>query len=99
MNVFQHILAFAIQLYRWTLSPLKDLLFGPAAKCRFQPSCSEYALEAVKMHGAVHGSWLGFRRLCRCHPWGAFGYDPVPPLHKHQKIDATTGALPAVAVR
>jgi putative membrane protein insertion efficiency factor len=60
--------------------------------CRFEPSCSAYALEAVESHGAARGSWLTFRRLVRCHPWGGSGYDPVPQ-HSHDRrcgIDATT---------
>jgi putative membrane protein insertion efficiency factor len=63
----------AIRVYQWTLSPL----IGPA--CRYMPSCSEYAIEALHAHGPVRGSWLAARRLCRCHPWGGHGYDPVPP--------------------
>jgi hypothetical protein len=61
-----------IQLYRYLLSPL----IGPC--CRYLPSCSEYALEAVERHGVVGGGWLAIRRIARCHPWGGFGYDPVP---------------------
>ena len=47
--------------------------------CRFYPSCSHYAAEAVALHGPGHGTWLALRRLLRCHPWGSSGYDPVPP--------------------
>ena len=46
--------------------------------CRYTPSCSAYAFEAVELHGAARGSWLATRRLVRCHPWGGFGFDPVP---------------------
>ena len=46
--------------------------------CRYVPTCSQYAREAVEAHGAARGSWLATRRLCRCHPWGGQGYDPVP---------------------
>lgn len=47
--------------------------------CRYWPSCSAYAIEALQVHGARRGSWLTLRRLCRCHPWGGEGFDPVPP--------------------
>lgn len=56
------------------------LLVSPffAGVCRYTPSCSEYMAEAVNAHGASRGVWMGTRRLCRCHPWGGHGYDPVP---------------------
>jgi putative membrane protein insertion efficiency factor len=63
-----------IRVYQLFLSPL----LGPC--CRYLPSCSEYAAEAIQLHGAVRGSWLGIRRVLRCHPWGGSGYDPVPEL-------------------
>ena len=51
---------------------------GRPSPCRFVPSCSTYAVEALEHHGAIRGSWLSVRRLSRCHPWGGEGYDPVP---------------------
>lgn len=48
-------------------------------RCRYVPSCSAYALEALRLHGAARGGWLACRRICRCHPWGGHGFDPVPP--------------------
>lgn len=51
---------------------------GRPSPCRFQPSCSSYALEALEGHGALRGSWLAVRRVSRCHPWGGYGSDPVP---------------------
>jgi len=79
MSAAQHILIFGLRLYRVVLSPAKTILFGPLARCRFSPSCSEYARQAVLVHGAVKGSGLALKRICRCHPWGGCGDDPVPP--------------------
>lgn len=53
---------------------------GRPSPCRFDPSCSSYAIDALTTHGAVRGTWLAIRRLARCHPWGGQGYDPVPPV-------------------
>ena len=61
-----------IRLYQWFISPLL-----PAA-CRYQPTCSAYAIEAIQHHGLIRGVWLTLKRLLRCHPWGGSGYDPVP---------------------
>jgi putative membrane protein insertion efficiency factor len=51
---------------------------GQPSPCRFHPSCSQYAIEALEAHGAPHGAWLATRRILRCNPWGPYGYDPVP---------------------
>ena len=64
--------AVPVHLYRWTLSPFLG------RQCRFHPTCSAYALEAIDRHGAVKGWILALRRILRCHPWGASGFDPVP---------------------
>ena len=65
-------LTLLIRGYQWLVSPW----LGPC--CRYQPSCSGYATEALDRHGAMRGSWLALRRLSRCHPMGGSGYDPVP---------------------
>lgn len=78
MKAAQHILIFGIQLYRWVLSPAKNVLFGPLGRCRYSPTCSQYALEAIRVHGAATGAWLTLKRIGRCHPWGGCGEDPVP---------------------
>ena len=58
----------------WQLGP--SLVLPPS--CRYQPSCSAYAIAALERHGALRGAWLAARRILRCHPWGGSGYDPVP---------------------
>lgn len=68
-----------VRVYQLTLSPFLLWLGGPGAGCRFTPSCSRYFVEAVEAHGAVRGAWLGMKRICRCHPWGGCGCDPIPP--------------------
>jgi uncharacterized protein len=78
MKVGRQFIVGGIQVYRWLLSPMKMTLFGTLGRCRYAPACSAYAMEAVARHGVWHGSWLAGRRLCRCHPWGGAGYDPVP---------------------
>jgi len=78
VNVAQNVLVFGVHCYRWLISPAKNLLFGPLGRCRFTPSCSEYALDALRYHGALTGSWLALKRVGRCHPWGGCGHDPVP---------------------
>jgi hypothetical protein len=68
----RRLLLVALRVYRYALSPLLG------RNCRFYPSCSEYAVEAIERHGAGKGTWLALRRIGRCHPWSAGGFDPVP---------------------
>lgn len=70
------VLLLLIRGYRQFISPL----FPPT--CRFQPTCSQYAVEAIATYGAAKGSWLGIRRILRCHPLHPGGYDPVPPIDR-----------------
>lgn len=62
----------AVRFYQLSISPMLP------KSCRFTPTCSQYAVEALRKHGPVRGLWLTARRICRCHPWGGSGYDPVP---------------------
>lgn len=62
-----------VRLYQVTLGPFMG------GHCRFQPTCSQYAIDALRSHGLLRGSWLAARRVLRCHPWGGMGHDPVPP--------------------
>lgn len=71
-RLFSTILILPIRFYRYCISPL----FPPT--CRFTPTCSEYAIEAITKHGPIKGLLLSIKRICRCHPWGGSGYDPVP---------------------
>lgn len=73
MTPLAHLVALPVRAYRLFLSPWLG------HSCRFQPTCSAYALEALERHGGFRGGWLTLRRLLRCNPWGGSGYDPVPP--------------------
>ncbi|MFZ5752324.1 MAG: membrane protein insertion efficiency factor YidD [Pseudomonadota bacterium] len=73
MTPLAHLVALPVRAYRLVLSP------WVGHGCRYQPTCSAYALEALDRHGAFRGSWLAARRILGCHPWGGHGYDPVPP--------------------
>ena len=71
---FRHLLSAALiaQFYRRVISPMTP------PSCRFTPTCSQYAIEAIRKHGPFKGMYLAVRRILRCHPWGGSGYDPVP---------------------
>ena len=77
-----------LRAYRFAISPL----YGEV--CRYYPSCSAYALEAVTVHGSVRGSWLAVRRVGRCHPWAEGGLDPVPPRPASRPGAATPAPTP-----
>ncbi len=74
--MFRKVLIAPIQVYQRLISPLLP------RRCRFYPTCSQYAVEALEIHGAFRGSWLAVRRILRCHPLHPGGYDPVPPRSK-----------------
>jgi len=84
-----------IRLYQLCLSPFS------AGSCRYLPSCSDYAMEAVDTHGALRGGWMGFCRILRCNPWGGDGYDPVPPAAcgGHGHLHSDRAASPRVGAQ
>lgn len=71
-NALIHILVFLIRVYKTLISPL----FPPS--CRYYPTCSTYSMEAIQKYGPLKGTWMGAKRIARCHPWHEGGYDPVP---------------------
>ncbi|WP_370250223.1 membrane protein insertion efficiency factor YidD [Nocardioides sp.] len=78
----KYLLIGLLRAYRFAISPL----YGDV--CRYWPTCSAYALEAVQVHGSLRGSWLAGRRLLRCHPWAPGGVDKVPPPRTRRRTDA-----------
>jgi putative membrane protein insertion efficiency factor len=77
------VLRFLLRFYQLVISPMMT------PSCRFYPSCSNYALEALQVHGAGKGSWLAVKRVCRCHPWHEGGLDPVPPAEGKSNSSTT----------
>ncbi len=78
-----------IRVYQWIISPILSGVFG--MRCRYEPSCSHYAADAIKEWGVFRGIWMGTKRILRCNPWGGFGPDPVPlNPKKKRKNDQTT---------
>ncbi|MCI2394407.1 membrane protein insertion efficiency factor YidD [Aliiroseovarius sediminis] len=82
MNPAVYILSLPIRAYRLVFSPWVGF------NCRYQPTCSAYALEALQKHGAIKGGWLAAKRIVRCNPWGSCGYDPVPDTDNNDHPDA-----------
>lgn len=70
---FTLILIIPVRIYQWVISPMLP------GSCRYVPTCSQYAIEALRVHGPIKGLLLGTKRIFSCHPWGGHGYDPVPP--------------------
>ncbi len=70
-------LCLLVRGYQKVISPVIHFFAGPFAGCRYLPTCSQYFIDAVQTHGSLRGSWMGLRRIMRCHPWGGEGYDPV----------------------
>ncbi len=68
-----YLLIVPVKIYQWMISPMLP------GTCRYEPTCSQYAIEALQVHGPVKGLLMGTRRILSCHPWGGHGYDPVPP--------------------
>jgi hypothetical protein len=80
----------AIRVYKTTVSPLIPMC------CRYLPTCADYTAEAIQTHGALRGGWIGFKRICRCHPMGGRGYDPVPPC---TRVPAAKGSPSGLTTR
>jgi len=76
LNILSKIFILIVRLYQLTISPLLG------ANCRYSPTCSAYAIEAIQVHGPFRGGWLGLKRIASCHPWGGHGYDPVPKANQ-----------------
>src|SRR5208283_5340076 len=86
-------LTLAIRAYQVAISPAQVFLFGPAGGCRFTPTCSQYAVDAIHARGVLAGGALAARRICRCHPWGGCGHDPVPGKVEGKRQKAETGII------
>ncbi|MFZ6038584.1 MAG: membrane protein insertion efficiency factor YidD [Bacteroidota bacterium] len=82
-NIVIQILLAPVYFYRFAISPLTP------PSCRYTPTCSQYAIEALKKHGPIKGSWLSAKRILSCNPWGSSGYDPVPEPKVKVKKDSS----------
>ncbi len=90
-RLLRWVLVAPIMVYRRVISPLK-----PTPSCRFHPTCSSYAQDAILTHGAFRGGWLALRRVAKCHPWHPGGLDPVPPKSSGHRSHATHAPRTAV---
>ena len=91
----KRVLLALLAFYRWCISPLLHALMPGG--CKFEPTCSRYATEAIEMHGAARGGWMALRRLLRCHPFTHGGFDPVPfPNDPRQTKTKAVASLEAV---
>ena len=86
--MLRKLMILVIRFYQKAISPLFP------AVCRYRPSCSEYFIQALQIHGLFKGSYLGVKRILRCHPWGGCGYDPVPPATKKNPINGDKSLPP-----
>lgn len=84
-SLLQRAAIYPLSIYQRYLSPLKGV-----SSCRFHPTCSSYAIEAIEVHGALRGSFMGFMRVLRCHPFHPGGYDPVPPKRARRALGSTS---------
>jgi uncharacterized protein len=84
LDVPKSVLIVAVRGYQLVISPTLAFLFGANAGCRFSPTCSQYAMDAIHARGALAGGALAAKRICRCHPWGGCGHDPVPKSGKRK---------------
>jgi putative membrane protein insertion efficiency factor len=87
------VLTGAIRIYQLAISPAQTFFFGPTAGCRFTPTCSRYAIDAIRGRGAIVGSWLAAKRICRCHPFGGCGHDPVAEKAEGRRQKAEAGIV------
>jgi putative membrane protein insertion efficiency factor len=96
-SVGVRLLTLVIRAYQLTFSPAQAFLFGGTGGCRHTPTCSAYAAEALREHGVPVGAWLAAKRVCRCHPWGGCGHDPVPP--RRRPIGGSSGSVFPIQIR
>jgi uncharacterized protein len=93
--MISRLLQWLVRGYQIFISPVIHFIGGPGSGCRFEPTCSEYMLQALRRHGAARGLWLGLRRLARCHPWGGCGCDPVPGCNSPGTADSCDSQRPS----